>query len=118
MTTLPRFDETEVTVTEGVIKIAQRSRNYSTATIEIPTIMWATFQDAVDKALDDEFISRCPPTSTDLAGEAFHLLQAMNKAKLEEMEADLPAHKRQDYAEKMYEMADDARKALRENFSE
>ncbi len=113
MTTLPRFDETEVTVTEGVIKIAQRSRNYSTATIEIPTIMWATFQDAVDKALDDDYISRAP--TSDLAGEAFHLLNAMNMAKVEELERDLPPHKRTGYAEKMAEIADDARKAAREN---
>ena len=50
-----------------------------------------------------------------LAEELWQLGCAMNAARVAEIEADMPAHKRGGYTERLYEIADMQRKARREN---
>lgn len=77
MTTLPKFDETEITVENEIITIRQ-NRNYSAHRIEIPVSLWATFAHAIDKEIEKTPVP-------DLADEAFHLLDSMNRAALEQL---------------------------------
>lgn len=48
MKTLPRFDETEISVEDGVITIKQ-VQSYNTRSIQIPVALWGTFVDAVSE---------------------------------------------------------------------
>ena len=46
MKTLPKFDETEITIADGVITVKQTA-NYRSESIRIPVALWDTFVDAV-----------------------------------------------------------------------
>lgn len=81
MTTLPKFDETEITIENDIITIKQ-SRYYNYHSIEIPVSLWATFAHAIDREIEK---TPAPDSTSDLAGEAFHLLESMNRAKAEQM---------------------------------
>jgi hypothetical protein len=65
--------------------------------------MWQDAQEAAEQQEDT------------LAKELWQLGCAMNAARVEEIEADMPAHKRGGYVERFYEIADMQRKARREN---
>ena len=65
--------------------------------------MWQDAQEAAEQQEDT------------LAEELWQLGCSMNAARLEEIEADMPAHKRGRYTERLYEIADMQRKARREN---
>ena len=65
--------------------------------------MWQEQQEAAEQQEDT------------LAEELWQLGCAMNAARVEEMEADMPAHKRTGYTDRLYEIADMQRKARREN---
>ena len=65
--------------------------------------MWQDAQEAAEQQEDT------------LAEELWQLGCAMNAARVAEMEADMPAHKRGGYTERLYEIADMQRKARREN---
>jgi hypothetical protein len=64
--------------------------------------MWQEQQEAAEQQPDT------------LAEELWQLGCAMNAARVAEIEADIPAHKRGGYAERLYEIADMQRKARRE----
>jgi len=61
---------------------------------------------------DEEEILAVRLNSTD---DLFNLMVAMNRAYVEQMEADMEPHKRSGYLEQMCEQADMRRKELREN---
>ena len=65
--------------------------------------MWQDAQEAAEQQEDT------------LAEELWQLGCAMNAARVSEIEADIPAHKRGGYTERLYEIADMQRKARREN---
>lgn len=48
---LPKFDETEIEVVDGVIVITQY-KSYSSQKIEIPVHTWFSLTEIVDEALD------------------------------------------------------------------
>jgi len=62
MKTLPRFDETEITVEDGVITIKQI---YNSRSIAIPVALWGTVMDAVNaEVFTDENQPIYPDTVT------------------------------------------------------
>jgi hypothetical protein len=61
---------------------------------------------------DEEEILAVRLNTTD---DLFNLMVAMNRAYLEQMEADMEPHKRSGYLEQMCEQADMRRKEKREN---
>lgn len=62
MKTLPRFDETEITVADGIITIKQTTRLYDTSSIQIPVAMWGTLCDLVSEEIyPDEFFDNPEP---------------------------------------------------------
>ena len=65
--------------------------------------MWQDAQEAAEQQEDT------------LAEELWQLGCAMNAARVAEMEADMPAHKRGGYTERLYEIADMQRKARRDD---
>ena len=65
--------------------------------------MWQDAQEAAEQQEDT------------LAEELWQLGCAMNAARVAEIEADMPAHKRGGYTERLYEIADMQRKARMEN---
>lgn len=78
MTTLPKFEETEITVEDEVITIVQH-RDYSANTVKIPVSFWFKFAKTIDSEIERSTIHN----QTDLAEEAFNMLNAMNHAKSE-----------------------------------
>lgn len=64
MKTLPRFDQTEITVEDGVITIKQM-KSYNSRSIDIPVALWGTFMDAVNaEVFTDENQPIYPDTVT------------------------------------------------------
>jgi hypothetical protein len=85
MTTLPKFEETEITVEDGIIEIHQH-RNYSVNILRIPISLWGMFSQTVYSEINKSR-NDMPPTiaSVDIAADAFDLLNTMNKARAEEI---------------------------------
>ena len=85
MTTLPKFEETEITVEDGIIEIHQH-RNYSVNILRIPISLWGMFSQTVYSEINkpDIHITIQPPEIS-IAGDAFDLLNTMNKARAEEL---------------------------------
>ena len=84
MTTLPKFEETEITVEDGIIEIHQH-RNYTANTLRIPVDLWGRFSQTVYSEMNkpDIHITIQPPEIS-IAGDAFDLLNTMNKALAEQ----------------------------------
>lgn len=61
MKTLPRFDETEITVANDVITITQ-TRSYNRSSISIPVALWETFYYAVMDELPMQALTAMPET--------------------------------------------------------
>ena len=85
MTTLPKFEETEITVEDGIIEIHQH-RNYSSQIIRIPVDLWGRFSQTVYSEINKSR-NDMPPTiaSVDIAADVLDLLNTMNRARAEEL---------------------------------
>ena len=85
MTTLPKFEETEITVEDGIIEIHQH-RNYTAHILRIPVDLWGLFSQTVYSEINK---SDTPITlqrgSSFQSSDAFDLLNTINKARAEEL---------------------------------